>query len=71
MVYEQFNLEKKNFILKRFKIKVFKTLENQSWIEVPKNWQLLLSNGFNIVFCYTMFAEIFLRARRVVACIPV
>ena len=50
MVYEQFNLEKKNFILKRFKIKVFKTLENQSWIEVPKNWQLLLSNGFNIVW---------------------
>ena len=50
MVYEEFNWETKNFILKRFKIKVFKTLENQSWVEAPKKWQLLLSSGFNIVW---------------------
>ena len=50
MVYKEFNWETKNFILKRFKIKVFKTLENQSWIEVPKKWQLLLSSGFNIIW---------------------
>ena len=50
MVYKEFNWETKNFILRRFKIKVFKTLENQSWVEAPKKWQLLLSSGFNIVW---------------------
>ena len=50
MVYQEFNWETKNFILKRFKIKVFKTLENQSWVEAPQKWQLLLSSGLNIIW---------------------
>ena len=30
-----------------------------------------VTNGFNIIFCYTMFTEIFLRAQRVVVCLMV
>ena len=50
MVYQEFNWETKNFILKRFKIKIFKTLENQNWIQTPQKWQLLLSSGYNIIW---------------------
>ena len=50
MPYKEMNWEEQNFILKRFKVKVYKILENQNWIQEPQKWQLLLTDGFNIVW---------------------
>ena len=50
MPYKEMNWKEQNFILKRFKVKVYKILENQNWIQEPQKWQLLLTDGFNIVW---------------------
>jgi len=44
--YKEINWKEQNFILKRFKVKVYKILENQNWIQEPQKWQLLLTDGF-------------------------
>ena len=50
MVYNELNWETENFILKRFKLTIFKVIENQNFIEIPNKWQLLLSEGYNIIW---------------------
>ena len=52
------NWDTNNFILKRFKIKIYDTVESfgkmevgsKKWFHQPADWQLLISEGQNIVW---------------------
>ncbi len=52
------NWDTNNFILKRFKVKIYDTVESfgksevgsKKWFHQPADWQLLISEGQNIVW---------------------
>lgn len=48
--YEGDITNRKNLILRRFKCRVLDQIPNQSWIKPPPEWQLLKTEGGNVVW---------------------
>ena len=41
---------KENLILRRFKCRILEQIPNQSWVKPPPEWQLLKTEGGNVVW---------------------